>query len=78
MRNPSSTSLALSDVEQIMKQISSLVGEYSSAPEVRAAFLDQLRRGVADQAAARSVIVGLELALDIMKEELDVKTRGAD
>jgi hypothetical protein len=70
--------LALTDAERIIEKISSLVGEYSSAPQVRASFLDQLRRGVADPATARSVIVGLELALDIMKEELGVQSRRTD
>jgi hypothetical protein len=70
--------LALSDAERIIEKISSLVGGYSSAPEVRASFLDQLRRGVADPAATRSVMVGLELALDIMKEELGVEPRRTD
>ena len=50
----------------------------SSAPEVRASFLSQMQRGVADRSVAKSVLVGLELALDIMKEELHGKPRRTD
>ena len=42
-----------------------------TSSEVRRAFMKQVRDQTADPAVVSSVAVGLELALDILKEEID-------
>lgn len=42
-----------------------------TSPEVRRAFMKQVKDQTADPAVVSSVVVGLELALDILKEEID-------
>jgi len=42
----------------------------TTSPEVRRAFMQQVENKTADSAVIVSVAVGLELALDILKEEI--------
>lgn len=41
-----------------------------TSPEVRRAFINQVQSNTADPAVISSVVVGLELALDILNEEI--------
>lgn len=41
-----------------------------TSPEVRRAFMNQVKSRTADPAVVSSVVVGLELALDILNEEI--------
>ena len=42
----------------------------TTSPEVRRAFMRQVKERTADPAVISSVVVGLELALDILNEEI--------
>lgn len=52
-------------------RISSLIGGSSTPPEVLRAVRKMIQDGTAEPAIIKSVAVGLELALDIIKEEAD-------
>ena len=49
-----------------------------TSSEVRRAFMKQVKDQTADPAVVSSVVVGLELALDILKEEIDNERKGRE
>lgn len=57
-------------MENSIARIRGMIGQKSITPEVRRAFIKQLEANTADPAVVASVSVGLELALDILSEEI--------
>lgn len=64
------------EMSRAIEKISSLVGNYGTAPEVRSVVLRMVEQGTAEPAMIKSVAVGLELALDIMKREANNESPG--
>lgn len=59
------------EMKRAYDQISSMVGGGSTPPDVLRVVKKMIQDGTAEPAVIKSVVVGLELALDIMKQEAD-------
>ena len=57
-------------------RISSMIGGSTTPPDVLSAVRKMIHDGTAEPAIVKSVVVGLELALDIIKEEANRESSG--
>jgi hypothetical protein len=58
-------------VDNTLKRLQGMIQTNGmTSPEVRRAFMNQVKSRTADPAVVSSVVVGLELALDILNEEI--------
>ncbi len=57
-------------VDATIERIRGMVGKDTVSPEVRRSFYNQIKSQSADPAVVMSVAVGMEMALDILAEEI--------
>lgn len=57
-------------MDATIERIRGMVGKDTVSPEVRRSFYNQIKSQSADPAVVMSVAVGMEMALDILAEEI--------
>lgn len=63
-------------MKRAFDRISSLAGENTTSPDVLRSVQKMIQEGTIEPAIARSVAVGLQMALDILKEEATNESPG--